>query len=150
MAASGLRDEPLLGDSIQYLDGDAWTARASSGLEIAARVPGDIITDLQKANVIEDPYFELNWINNASLWDAQDWIYQSSFALMDISWLKDPSVVEIYLVFDGVKMVADLSLNGQLLGTALNQFLRYTFPVKSILNGGSNEVQVLDFVDHRL
>ncbi len=141
--ASDLRDKPLVGDGIQYLDGDSWTARASSGLEIGATVPGDLITDLQRGSVIADPLYELTWMNNSSIWDRQDWVYERIFLIDDFSWIKDPTVLEIYLVFDGVKMAADLSLNGKPLGVALDQFLRYIFPVKSILlPSGDNTVKV--------
>lgn len=129
--AAGLVDEPFLGDAAQYLDGGAWTALSSKGMQINASVPGDLITDLQRAGVIGDPLYELVWIENASLWDEADWTYTRIFSLANAAWLSTSS--EIYLVFDGVKMSADISLNGQLLGSVFDQFGRYTYPVKSIL-----------------
>ena len=40
---------------------------------------------------------------------------------------------EVWLVFDGIKMGASITLNGVKLGVAVDQFLRYNFSVTSIL-----------------
>ena len=71
---ASLRDAPLASASPPlYLDSPAcvWSANESSlGLSIPATVPGDIITDLQRAGVIGDPYYELSWLDNLTLWDV--------------------------------------------------------------------------------
>jgi hypothetical protein len=57
-SASGLLDDPIHGDgnAIQYLDGEGWTVsglgRTGSPITIGARVPGDLLTDLQIPSVI--------------------------------------------------------------------------------------------------
>ena len=135
----GLVDEPYMGDSIQYLDGTPWTALSSLGMQINASVPGDLITDLEFAGVIDDPLYELVWIQNASLWDSADWTYTCIFSLQNSTWL---ATTEIYLVFDGIKMSADIALNGQLLGSAFNQFQRYVFPVKNVLQVRANTLNL--------
>jgi hypothetical protein len=38
---------------------------------------------------------------------------------------------DVLLVFDGIKMGANISLNGVPLGAALDQYLRYTFSLQS-------------------
>ena len=50
----GLRDNPVVGDTITYLDnrgggGSAWTA-ATAEMTIPATVPGDLLSDLHAAN----------------------------------------------------------------------------------------------------
>ena len=42
-----LRDHPVAGASVHYLDGRWKAANDASGVTIPASVPGDIITDLQ-------------------------------------------------------------------------------------------------------
>ena len=52
-AGSGLVDQPIVGDRLQYLDSSAgvkWQLHGA-GLDITPSVPGDLITDLQAAKV---------------------------------------------------------------------------------------------------
>ena len=75
-AAAGLTDNPISASYTHYLDGDAWTAsgyatgppspsppHGSAKYTISANVPGDLLTDLQQANIIGDPLFETNFLN---------------------------------------------------------------------------------------
>lgn len=142
VCGSGLTDEPIVGDGLQYLDGDNWVALSSSGLLIGATVPGDLITDLQRAAVIDDPFFESTWLEYSYLWDLQSWNYVLTFDLDNPMWLESNVYSAVYLVFDGVKMAADLSLNGALLGTATDQFLRYVFDVQPLLAAQRNKLQI--------
>ena len=67
----GLRDAPLLGDAgpALLLDGNEWTASSSDGVHtIPATVPGDLITDLERAGVISDPLFNVNWREQSGTW----------------------------------------------------------------------------------
>ena len=74
--AGQLRDYPVAGDSILYLDSGGrggggcgssggWGRWAASnpehGLRLNATIPGDIITDLQTAGHIPDPYYNVTW-----------------------------------------------------------------------------------------
>jgi hypothetical protein len=47
-------------------------------ISIPAKVPGDLITDLQAAGLVGDPLYELNWLNS-SIWDANTWTYTTTF-----------------------------------------------------------------------
>src|SRR4051812_6914980 len=94
-----------------------WTARAISNLAqvpgnirdaiLPARVPGCIHTDLMRAGLIDDPYFDQNetklrWIGET------DWQFSTSFEA-------DPKLFDherIDLVFDGLDTVATIVLNG--------------------------------------
>lgn len=132
--AATLVDHPIEGDSVTYLDG-AWSLRGA-GFNIKGAVPGDLITDLQNNGLIPDPLFELNW-KNSSLWDDNIWTYTTTF-----SWTPGPS--ETLLVFDGIKMGANVTLNGRLIGVAQDQFLRYIYPLKAsgALVTGTNTLSV--------
>ena len=50
-------------------------------LSIPATVPGDLITDLQRAGAIGDPLFEQNFLNGSSTWNLPQWTYTKTFAL---------------------------------------------------------------------
>ncbi len=62
----GLVDEPMASAAgpPQYLDGPGWTV-SNGALTVGARVPGDLLTDLQVAGVIGDPLFEDNFAGRA-------------------------------------------------------------------------------------
>lgn len=129
-----LADPPIAGTALQYLDsgpGIAWVA-SNGPIAVNATVPGDLLTDLQASNIIGDPLYELNWFpegtSAAPIWDASRWNYTVTF---DAAPSILSSAKEAWLVFDGVKMAADIVLNGRSLGFTADQFLRYTFPVGS-------------------
>ena len=127
--AAGLADPRIVGNlPAVSLDG-AWTARSADGMSIGATVPGDVITDLQRAGKISDPLYELNWKDqkNVRLWN-QSWTYKRS---LPAALLADhvAAGAEVLLVFDGIKMGATVKLNGETLGVATDQFVKYNFTV---------------------
>ena len=75
--AAGLVDDPIVADSITYLDGTNWKATSSAGISIDASVPGDLLSDLEAANVIGDPLYERNF--KSVLWDATNWTFSTDF-----------------------------------------------------------------------
>ena len=106
-------------------------------------VPGDLITDLQRAGMIGDPLYELNWLNS-SLWDEVSWQYSTSFEMAEheVAAVRAGTATRL-IVFDGIKMGASISLNGQVLGQANDQFLRYRFEVPAqLLVAGANTLTV--------
>jgi hypothetical protein len=132
-AAPSLRDAPIAGSSpALYLDsggadGVAWTASEPSlGLRVAATVPGDVISDLQRAGVVPDPYFETAFRDNRTLWAPERaW----TLAAANVS-LPPPGAApgsSLLLVLESVKSGARVSFNGVALGEATNQFVRYVF-----------------------
>jgi hypothetical protein len=73
-ADAGLRDEPIIGAlPAVYIDDSAWAWTVPSlPNSVPATVPGDIITDLERAGVIPDPFVDSNWlaINATGIWDG--------------------------------------------------------------------------------
>jgi hypothetical protein len=139
--APTLRDHPIeSGEPPLYLDGDGWTAShhhapghphpgpgpppAAWAAPVAAVVPGDILTDLQRAGG-PDPYFNSTWREPGFIetWNEGLWTYSMSFGT------PVGTTQAFLLVFDGIRMGAMIHLNGHHLGNATDQFLRYTFPV---------------------
>ena len=138
-AAGGLSDPLIVSDAPpQYLDGEGWALTSTGGINVQALVPGDLLTDLQRAQVIGDPLYELNF--QSTLWNEGNFSYTRVFDLA-------PSILsaqqEVDLVFDSIKLVAEVYLNGNYIGYTADQFLRYSFPVMKLLKPSGNTLKVL-------
>ena len=122
-------------------------------LTIDAHVPGDLITDLQTAGQIGDPIYELNWLNS-SIWEHNIWTYSTEFTLDSTATMEATAGSQVYLVFDGVKMGATVTLNGNTLGQIKDQFRRYTYAVDPsvLLQASPNKLEVVfdSSIDGRL
>ena len=145
-AESSLLDHPIAASMPPvYLDGITWTvstkppmgllqqegqegledeARTKLDMTVPASVPGDLLTDLQRASVIADPWRDITWINNSSLWNDHAWTYTTYFGVSDAVSAKTSLLL---LTFDGVKMGATVRVNGHTVGVVRDQFLRYSF-----------------------
>ena len=142
---AGLQDPPVVGDGgvFQALDGEAWSVASSDGaISVGGVVPGDLLTDLQRAGIIGDPLYEKNFDAYDSngrvtlpLWERSNFSYTTIFTL-DSRVRALAAGGEILLVLDGVKMAAEVFLNGVSLGVTANQFLRMTSPVAALLKDG--------------
>ena len=141
-----LRDHPLAGDSVRYLDSTGWRAHNDhSNMTIAATVPGDIITDLQAAGVIDDPYFNVSWRNpeQVAQWANGTWSFERTFDFPDaVPGGQNSTPSSTLLVFDGVKMGAYIAVNGVRIGVTTDQFLRYSFSIGSLLKPTGNVLRV--------
>jgi beta-mannosidase len=155
--ADGAQDVPTLvehpiesGQPPLYLDGDNWVATHSDvnatgppslpppaawGSPVPAKVPGDILTDLESAGG-PDPYFNITWRDPEFIrtWNEGVWTYSTNFSS------PAGAATQFLLVFDGIRMGAMISLNGQFLGNATDQFVRYTFDIDcSVLACGEKQ-----------
>lgn len=78
-AAPTLIDHSIAsGAAPMYLDGSEWTVTNTGGLftgTLPATVPGDILTDLQRAKRIPDPYYNSSWRDAAFIaaWNEGTW-----------------------------------------------------------------------------
>ena len=90
-------------------------------------VPGDIITDLQRAGRVPDPYFNVSWQRESfvTAWNTGVWTYSRTFGA------PAGAAEGALLVFGGVKMGALITLNGAWLGNATDEWRRYVFPLNS-------------------
>lgn len=117
---------------------DGWKFRqARQGNWYEAKVPGEVHTDLMRANIIPDPFIGQNersvqWI------DKEDWIYETSF-VPDEELLRQNN---IDIVFKGLDTYADIYLNDSLILKADNMFRVWKFPVKGKLKSGENNLRV--------
>jgi hypothetical protein len=93
-------------------------------LSITATVPGEIVTDLQRAGVVGDPLRGRNYAN-ASVWGGRSWSYSTSMSLPVVPFADADTTTLV--VFDGIKMGARVVINGVNVGNATNQHRRYIF-----------------------
>ena len=101
--------------------------------ETAGTVPGNFELDLVRDGILPDPFLGENPLilqkyENRHLW------YATTF----LSPAKDGE--DWYLSFDGIDTVADIYLNGELLGSTDNMLISHEFPVA--LRAGENELVV--------
>ena len=137
-------DVAIVADASQLLSGalSSWTASSATwGIHnLPAHVPGDLLSDLQRSGVIGDPWFELGFLNTTTpgaqgspLWDVGNWTFSTTFAPSASIAMVLAAGGSASIVFDGVKMAAYATLNGEPLGTVVNdQFLRFVFPANLV------------------
>ena len=111
-----------------------WTV-SDGAHSVSLPVPGDVHSALLDAGLIADPY----WRDTET---SLDWIHESEWTATKHFDLAEIEGGHWTLSFDGVDCVADISLNGTLLGRVENRFLRHDFEVGHILTAGENCLEV--------
>lgn len=102
---------------------EGWTVR-HEGAALPAVVPGCVHTDLLTAGVIPDPFLgrneaEVAWVGR------REWTYETDLVCVDGHEQSD-------LVFEGLDTVAEVTLDGQLLGRTRNMHRSYRFDVTGL------------------
>lgn len=134
-----LEREELRDDwTVTMVDG-AGAPDGVAGRTIPATVPGQVHTDLEREGLLADPTFDRN--EDAGKWVGRaDWTYRRT---VDV----DPKGFErVDLVCDGLDTVAELSLDGVVVGTTRNMHRRYRFDARDQTGGvgrGSKTLEVL-------
>ncbi|BFM20283.1 glycoside hydrolase family 2 protein [Gilvimarinus japonicus] len=106
-----------------------------------ANVPGDVYTDLHRANEIADPYFGRNM--HRAKWVAEyEWWYSRRFAVPD-----DMQGKKIRLIFEGVDYSCSVWLNGHFLGRHEGMFSEFEFDITDAVSfadwrDGSNMLMI--------
>jgi len=99
---------------------EGWILRHEGG-ELPAVVPGCVHTDLLAAGAIPDPFLGRNETDVAWV-GRRDWTYETELPPVDGHEQTD-------LVFEGLDTVAEILLDGQLLGRTRNMHRSYRFDV---------------------
>ena len=102
-----------------------------------AVVPGTVYTDLLRNGNMENPYWKDNEDSICALMEA-DYEYECTFAGEDTEGFSS-----IFLRFEGLDTVADVYLNGELLGQPINMHRVWEYEVQSLLNAGENTLRVV-------
>ena len=108
----------------------SWEMRiADENAVYDAHVPGSVYNDLILQGRLDDPYFRDNEDTALELM-KHDFIYNGTFnATLDE--VKDGD--EILLRFNGLDTIADITLNGQSLGSVNNMHRVWDFSVRELL-----------------
>ena len=107
--------------------------------EYPATVPGSVYNDLLAAGRIEDPYYRDNEMPALELM-KNDFEYRATFDI-DSKDLLDTD--EVILHFNGLDTLAEISLNGTVLGTANNMHRIWEYRVLSLLKEKENELIIV-------
>ena len=101
----------------------AYTPRGGQGVDIPARVPGNVLADIVRAGLADDPFYADNSLAFRKF-EYLDFAYTITFVTPDFA---DGERVE--LVFGGVDTVAEYFLDGQVIGESRNMFVEQRFDI---------------------
>lgn len=119
------------------LNGD-WTIQAEGENEqYPATVPGGVYMALYHNNVISDPYANFNDVNYRWI-SKKNWIFKKQLNITEEMMDKQ----HLLLVCNGLDTIANVSINGHIIGNASNMFVRYIFDIKNYVKVGDNELKV--------
>lgn len=110
--------------------------RAAGYPTVAATVPGNFELDLQRAGLLEDPFYDTN------IWTLQKLEGLHLFYSRTFKAARPGDGTESVLLFEGIDTVAEVWLNGQLLGCPCNMLIEHEFEVSRLLREGENELLV--------
>ncbi|XP_075549135.1 beta-mannosidase-like [Dermacentor variabilis] len=125
-------------ESIELSLGGRWTVtNANKSISVPGDIPGGIYTILQSNNIIQEPYHEFNDVEYS--WVAMDnWTFYRTFDV--------PSGVlkrkRINLVAHGLDTACDVRVNGALLISSTNMFVRHVADAKQVLQEKDNKISV--------
>ncbi|MCB0034514.1 MAG: glycoside hydrolase family 2 protein [Anaerolineales bacterium] len=122
---------------IHSLNGRWQIRQAGQEQWIPATVPGCVHTALLEANLIPDPFYadqelEQMWVGES------DWLYERIFSVPAELLTYDHLLLRCH----GLDTLTDLTLNGQFLAETDNMFRTYEFNVKDILQKGDNHLAI--------
>jgi beta-mannosidase len=116
----------------------SWTFREANTTDwLPATVPGSVHLELMALGRIPDPFvadheLQVQWIGE------RDWEYRRSFEVSQALLAEN----QVWLVCDGLDTLADVSVNGQVIGHSENMFQTYRWDVKPLLHAGENEIHI--------
>eukprot|EP00057_Strongylocentrotus_purpuratus_P006506 XP_011660980.1 PREDICTED: beta-mannosidase isoform X2 [Strongylocentrotus purpuratus] len=119
------------------LNGQWKVTNANGSVSIPGQVPGSVHTALISAGILSDPYYRFN--DDLYKWVARDnWTYTFNFAVTSDFTNKH----NVKLVSKGLDTIADVTLNGILIGSSTNMFVHHVWDVKHAIKVGENVIQV--------
>ena len=109
------------------------------GVSVAATVPGSVYNDLINAGLLDDPYWRDNEDSALQIMN-NDFEYTGTISV-DMSAADESD--EVLLRFEGLDTLADVSFNGNELGSTDNMHRCWNYSVKDFLRDGSNEIRII-------
>ena len=108
----------------QSLNGRWQMRRVGDPVFSEAIVPGSVYTDLLRNGQMEDPFFKDNELKALRLMD-EDYEYVTSFDCTKSVYRSDRKVLR----FDGIDTIADVYLNGEMIGSPDNMHRTWEYDV---------------------
>ena len=116
------------------LENGQWRLRQIGKHEwIPVTVPGEVHIALLAAGKIPDPFVADNELHVQWVVES-DWMFEGLIEVSDYLLGKERA----WLEFDGLDTLAQVSLNGTILGEAVNAFRTYRWEVSDLLAPGKN------------
>lgn len=106
-------------------------------VQCPAKIPGSVYSALLGAGKMEDPFWRGNETKALAVCE-NDFVFSRTFDV-PADLLKNSRVI---LRFDGIDTIADITLNGELLGHTNNMHVCWEYDVKRILRESGNELAV--------
>jgi beta-mannosidase len=117
-----------------------WTLKhTEKGLSLPCDLPATVFEILLQHKIIEDPFYGVNEHKVQWVYES-DWSYELEFDL-DPNLTADPAIPSI-LRFHGLDTIAEISLNGTIIGTTDDMFRAYDFDVRTLLKSKNNLLKV--------
>jgi len=111
---------------------DAWSLSSDVTPDVPFRLPGDVHSALQQANLLEDPYYRDNEY-------AVDWVNQTQWRVTTQVELSESFInTHCVLLLDQLDCICRVFVNDQLVASTDNQFIRYAVEIGGKLTRGSN------------
>ncbi|MDP3178148.1 MAG: glycoside hydrolase family 2 protein, partial [Spirochaetaceae bacterium] len=120
------------------LEGSWELVRLFDGSRRPLTVPGDIMSALITSGELADPYYAANELK-AQWVGREDWLLVKEIDL-------DPDFLDlprIFIEFEVLDTIAELRVNGALLGRSSNMFERFRAEAREALRPGRNTIEVL-------
>ena len=115
-----------------------WTMTDGDGDSLQGQIPGSVYSFLLDAGRMEDPYWRDNELSALALME-KDYTFSRTFCVQK----EYTGLSHQVLRFNGIDTLADVYLNGTLLGSTDNMHSWWEFDVKGLLREGENDLQVV-------
>src|SRR5512146_218970 len=116
-----------------------WQVRPAGTQDwLPASVPGGIFTDLMAAGKLPDPFVGTNEEQVQGVAE-KNWEYRRFFYPNPVMLRQE----RIWLTCTGLDTLAEVRLNGKILGQTDNMFRTWRWEVKDLLQEGENRLEIL-------
>lgn len=146
-AAAGWNSPSIDGAPTVDLSGDKWRLSAWEGpgaqncsSSIACTVPGDLYTDLWKAEVIGDPMEPYG--DHKTAWAGRtSWSYKRHFAMAQLESAFGADA-DVLLVAEGLETNATVLVNGVVVMSTDDMWVQYMAPITKLLQPANNSLEI--------
>ena len=104
---------------------------------VPVHVPGTVLSGLLQAGRIEDPYFRMNEYKTTELF-YYDYVFSRTFHLSEEDFREE----NVELVCEGLDTIAEVMINGMVVGYANNMHRTWVFNTRRAIRPGENELQI--------